>query len=231
MARAIEAFFAAHPSDGPAKGPDAPDGAALKANKATATGPLPKGQKKFGHSFISDFRMAGAPAGCYRRALFRTAHLSRPMRVTEISPPISIDAMPKVVHADVRPVHWFRFRDRRPAFRYRRPGRRRHALCLFQGLAGLHAAQELRTAGHDPRPCRRRLAARGIFARATPVSSVHRHSAAGEAGFHLRRGQEFLQPRRHRSRRHLARGVVLAQGNERCRAPRPSPSRSRRTFS
>ena len=111
----------------------------------------------------------------------------------------------------------FSVRDRRADLRGRRL--RRPALMIWkyqQDLPGLHAAAELRAAGDDPRPRGRRQPARRICARAAPLPALGRHPAAGQAGLHLGRGQEFLHPQRRRFRRRSARAVgVLVQGNKR----------------
>ena len=74
------------------------------------------------------------------------------------------------------------------------------------------------------------IAARRICARAAALSAVVGHSAAGQGGLHLGRGQEFLHPQRRRSRRHRTRRPGVSAGRRStCRAPRRSPSRSPRT--
>ncbi len=86
-------------------------------------------------------------------------------------------------------------------------------LLFFEGSAGHGATARLRAASDDTVARRRRIDPRRIFARAAPVPAERRHSATGQAGVHLRRGQEFLQPRRASIRKASMRAVtVLAQG-------------------
>ena len=64
---------------------------------------------------------------------------------------------------------------------------------------------ELRAAGDDARPCRRRQPARRIRARAPALPADPGHAEAGHRRLPVGRGQEFLQAHRHRSRGHRAR--------------------------
>ena len=92
--------------------------------------------------------------------------------------------------------------------------RRRRHLEVRAGPARLQPAEELRAAGDDARPRRRRQPARRICARAAALSALRRDPAAGQGGVHLRRGQEFLHPPRLRPRGHRARRPGVPAGRQ-----------------
>ena len=100
-----------------------------------------------------------------------------------------------------------------------------------QDLPDYTQLHELRAAGDDPRPCRRRLPARRICARAAALSADPGGAEAGDRRLPVGRGQELLQASRRRSGRHRPRRRSSTSAGRRstCRAPRRSPSRSPRT--
>ncbi len=78
------------------------------------------------------------------------------------------------------------------------PGARRpcgRVLHLRQGLAGLCAARALRAADAEPHLFGRRRADGRVRARAPHLHADRRDSRPDQAGVHLGRGQELLQPR------------------------------------
>ena len=67
-----------------------------------------------------------------------------------------------------------------------------------EGSARLRGAGQVRAAGDDAHPCVRRLADGRICARTAPVSADPGDSGSRQGGLPVGRGQELLQPPRHR---------------------------------
>ena len=75
-----------------------------------------------------------------------------------------------------------------------------------QGPARLRSAGEVRAAGNDPRACVGRRADGRVCPRAPPLSADPGGAGPRQGGIPVGRGQEFLQPPRHRRDRPLPRG-------------------------
>ena len=120
------------------------------------------------------------------------------------------------MHAANNPFPRFRFRDRRNRVRHWGLRGGPFGLEIRTRPAGLYDAQGLRTAGDDAGPCERRIAYRRICPRAAPLSSGRRHPGPRQGGVHLRRGQEFLHPRRCRSGRHCSRPNRVPSRRQAC---------------
>ncbi len=123
----------------------------------------------------------------------------------------------KVLNARDRPTARLHFCDRRAHLRRGVGASCCRRVEIRAGPPRLLAAQELRAAGDDARPCRRRHPPRGIFAGAAPLSPLLLHSRSRQAGVHFCRGQELLHPSGFRPRGHRPRRLRLFSGL----APRP----------
>ncbi len=91
---------------------------------------------------------------------------------------------------------------RRDGGRRRRRGGRLLLLEVLARPAGPRGARQLRAAGDDPRPRRRRQPARGICPRAPALPADPGDAEDRHRGLPVGRGQELLQARRHRSGGH-----------------------------